>query len=114
MAGDRVEGAELVDELLSGIAGEHDVQAGEPVAGVGRAGQLPDLTVEGVQPGLGVGRGLVGARDGGLLLLELDLGLVDLLGDDLQLVAGVGDELGGLGGVGGVTRGPPRRSSGAS
>ena len=47
--------------------------------------------------------------DGGLLLLERDLGLVDLLGDDLQLVAGVGGELGGLLGAG-VAR---RRGGGA-
>ena len=73
-----------------------DVEAGEAVAGVGRAGELPDLAVERVELRLGVGGGLVGGGDGGLLLLELDLGLVDLLGDDLELVAGVGDELGGL------------------
>ena len=66
------------------------------VAGVGAAGELPDLAVQGVELGLGVGGRLVGLGDGSLLVVQLDLGVVDLLGDDLELVAGVGDELGGL------------------
>ena len=85
------------------LAGEHHVEPGEArCVGVGRAGQLPDLPSSASSFDWACGGGLVGGGDGGLLLVELDLGLVDLLGDDLQLVAGVGDELGGLGGAGGV------------
>ena len=72
VAGDGVEGAQLVDELVGRAAGEQHVEpASSAVAGVGGAGQLPDLAVEGVELRLGVGGGLVGAGDGGLLLLEL-------------------------------------------
>ena len=66
------------------------------VAGVGAARQLPDLPVEGVEPLLGLGGGLLRRRGGGLLPLQDDLGLVELLGDDLELVVGLGDELDGL------------------
>ena len=106
VAGDRVERAQLVDELLGGVAGEQHVEAGAAVAGVGRRG-----------PAAGSGRRERRAASGrrrrparrlataACCSLEDDLGLVELLGDDLELVAGVGDELRGLGGVGRVTRG---------
>jgi len=96
------------------IAGQHDVQPGEALAGVRRPGDLADLAVEGVPLRLRVGRGLLGEGDGSLLLLQLDLGFVELLADDLQLVAGFGDELGGPSGVGHVTgiRGSTAREDG--
>ena len=96
MPGDRVERAELVHELLGGTAGQHHVQLREAVAGVGRARQLADLPVEGVESRLRLGGGLLGRGDLGLLPLQDDLGLVELLGDDLELVVGLGDELDGL------------------
>ena len=77
---------------LGGPAGQHHVQPREAVAGVGRARQLADLPVEGVEPRLRLGGGLLGCRDSGLLRLERDLGLVELLGDDLQLMVGLGDD----------------------
>ena len=105
VAGDGVEGRQLRDELLDRPAGHQQVQLGHAVAGgEGGAGDLADPTVERVELRPGLDDRLVGAPDGGLLMRQRLPGLVDLLGDDLELVRGLGDQLRGLRGARGVLR----------
>jgi hypothetical protein len=106
--GDGVEGAELGDEVVDRLAGQQDVKLVEAVTGVGGAGQLADPAVQVVEALLGSRGVRLGALDRGSLPLEEDLGGVELLSDDLELVARLGDEGGGLlgsGGPAGIGRG---------
>jgi hypothetical protein len=102
VTGDGVEGAERVEELVGRVAAEQHVELGEPLAGVRGPRQLPDLTVESVEPLVRLGGVLLGGLHGGLLVGEDHLGGVELLGHDLELAAGLGDEPGGLLRGGGV------------
>ena len=97
--GDRVERAHLVDELVGRVAGQQHVEPGErrwrrrcrpsgPAAGSGRPAPSSCAWASAAA--------WSAVATAACCWSSWTSGLVDLLGDDLQLVAGVGDELGGL------------------
>jgi hypothetical protein len=98
VVGDRLERADPVEQLVGGVGGEHRRERGEPVAGPGAAGDAADLLARRRQGGLGGGDVPGGLRGGVLAGAQLLARLVELLGDDLEVVGPLGDEGGGLGG----------------
>ena len=104
MLGDHLQRADQADELVGGLAGHQRPERAHGLAGVGGAGDPDDALLGGQEGGLR----LLGLRDGGLgggVLGDQGVaGLVELLGDDLELVTAGGDELGGLGRGGRVPR----------
>jgi hypothetical protein len=102
VVGDRLEGAYAVEHLLAGVAGQHHLEGGEPFAGVGAAGQGADPVARSGEVVAGGGEvvgGLRGRRARGAQPLA---GLVELLGEDLQVAGPLGDQLRGLAGGGGL------------
>ena len=111
VVGDRAEGADPVEHLVGGRAAQHRLQGAQLVAGVGAARHLADLVAGGDDGGLGdldLLAGLVGLR---LLGGQRLTGVVELLGDDLEVVTPGRDEGRGL--LGGRWAAPERRTPAA-
>ena len=97
VAGDGLEGGDPPDELVGGVAGHEGAEGAHRLAGVGAPGDAAHLLLRRPEDGRGLGQLGRGGLRGGPLGGERRARLVELLGDDLQLVALGGDELRGLG-----------------
>ena len=91
--GDRLQGADPVEQVVRGAAGQHRLQRAEPLAGVCADGDRADPVARLGQRGLSRGEAL-GRRTGRLLLGgQLLPRLVELLGEHFEVVRAGGDEL---------------------